>query len=234
MIGAIRVVAAVAVVSGVAGASFASVINLSQSRSLEARAAFTFPVGASTPAVGPWNESVSVQTPGFSSGGTATQTSLVSDARFTAVANVSANDDVQTTSGGAGAAFFARFEVTQATPYSLVGSWFAGFNFGETVNSAAGMSFRRTSPDAAVFYEGVLFGDFGTGQFVNSGSVNLAGVLTPGVYEIAANVDITVIRNPGVFSSTGDFNFDLIVPSPGAASMLLIGGVGVLGRRRRV
>lgn len=214
-------------------AAASAVTNISQTRMIKVGAFYVPPIWLteSTTAAGVWNKSATVVTPGFSSKGSATQTSIVSGNRLSGSATVTANDDVQVTWGYAEASYLARFEVTEPTSYSLIGSWNVDYNYNYSLESNARMTFRRLSSDPLTFYDaGLVYGD---GFYTNSGTVSLNGELEPGIYEISASVYIDVSA-PGQYFHDGGFNFDLIVPSPGAASVLLLSGVGVLGRSRRV
>lgn len=215
-------------------AAASAVTNISQLRSVYA---FTNNGGPNltetSSQVGPWDRSVTSDgnlTTNFRHRASATLTSVISPTRFTALATIFAADDIQNTNAEARSRFEATFEVAAPTPYLFTGSWFVQTGIGFNPKFDAGMMLRRISPDPQVLYEGNATNAGGG----DHGSVNLGGTLQPGVYEIVARTYLFVGISPGTASGTGDFNFDLIVPSPGAASMLLLGGVGVLGRRRRV
>ena len=211
----------------------ANVVNVSQSRAVQARASFVPNVDDSTAATGPWNASVTnITSPDFPSGGTGSQTSSVSTTRFNAVGSVSANDYLQGYSGGASSAFEATFDVTANTAYSLVGSWTTNYDF-FALAPAAGLRFERLSPNPAVFHHSFFFDDtFSGGSFQTAGSANLAGVLTPGRYRVAVNVNLSVFGNPGIFSGGGSYNLDLIVPTPAVATLAPMVALAGLRRRR--
>jgi hypothetical protein len=228
----IQMIATFAAVASVATVASAAVINVSQTRDVQARASFMPNASDSTILVGPWISSVTQTSDGFSSGGTATQNTLVSDTRFAGTGTISAQDDVQGTSGGARSGFFVTFDVVTPTDYSLVGSWNVSHDFNST-NPAATMRFERISPDAEVFHNSFFFDNtFSGGGFANSGSVNLAGVLPAGRYRFEVFVDLTIFRNPGIFSGNGSFAFDLVVPAPGAVGLAGLAGLVSLRRKR--
>lgn len=227
-----HVLLASALVASLGSISSAAVTNVSQLRDVQARASFMPSLGDSTNLVGLWTSSVTQTSTGFGSGGTATQNTFISTTQFAGTGTISARDDVQTTSGGARSGFFASFDVTTPTAFSLIGSWNVFHDFNST-SPAAKMRFERLSPSPEVFHNSFFFDNtFSGGGFANSGSVNLAGVLPAGTYRFEVFVDVTVFVNPGFSNSNGQFAFDLTVPTPGAVGLAGLAGLVSLRRRR--
>jgi hypothetical protein len=223
------VVASLIAVCGCTAAASA-VTNISQLRTVYGYAYYGSPVTQSSDQTGQWDQTALSEDGYFGSYGTASLSSLISAVRFSAQSTIYAEDDVQNTWAEARSTFTAKFELADATDYSLRGAWRSyTFNGGPYTRYDSGIALRRISPDPMVIFDG------NSGPTTtSSGSVNLGGSLQPGIYEIVARAYVYAGTNPGWTQGFGGFNFDLIVPSPGAASVLLLGGVGVLGRRRRV
>lgn len=215
------VLVSISVIVG-SSSSFGQVTNVSQNRSISV---ITNAVNQteSTILVGQWDRSLETSIEGFAVRGTAEQSSLVSAARFSASGSVFGRDDVSGFFAGAASLYEARFQVNHATPYTLTGTWFSSVDY----TNSAGFRFERISPDPQVIH----LSRFNFAEAVTSGGVNIGGLLPAGEYRMFADVVVSV-GGFGINTGSGQFNFDLQVPTPGAITLVAASSL-FLARRRR-
>lgn len=213
----------------------AGIVNISQTRAVQARVGYEPNIDSSTIDVGPWTSVVSQRGSVLGGEGVATQNSLVSDTRFTGSGSVVASDGIQAGSnGGARSYCIVTFDVTAPTDYRLVGRWNVTHDFFNSNRPTATMRFERLSPSPMVFHNSFFYDNSNNEQtdFRNSGSVNAAGTLPVGRYRFEIFMDLIVGANPGYFTGNGSYEFDLVVPSPGSVAVICLGGL-LASRRRR-
>lgn len=125
------------------------------------------------------------------------------------------------------------FDVTNATPYSMIGSWRTDHSFSGAPPPACLLRFERLSPNPEVFHDSFSFDDtFSGDSFRIDASVNLRGLLPAGRYRIQSQ--ITSFRGGMQFGigQDAEFSFDLQVPAPTTSLLLGFGSAFILRRRR--
>lgn len=188
------------------------------------------PSTVSTYGVGLWNESVDNLAPIEGNGGVATMSSEISPTRIAASGTLFARDGVQGFYGLASARFVSTFEVTSPQPYSISASWSTDFDF-YADSPIAELRFERVSPAPTVYHFSQFTADYVEYEAVTSGSYSASGTLEPGTYRISHFQELGVGTSPGIFSSDAGFNIEIVLPAP--STLVMMGGVLPLLRRRR-
>ncbi len=135
-----------------------------------------------------------------------------------ATSNVFQNMDGGTYLANAAASFSVTFSVSVATPFTLSGV--AGFNLQDALSNL-----RLVGP----------FGTYAAVSAAGNGAFSFSGVLDPGDYtfDAFAGVGETTGGSAVSFGETGGVSATLtIVPTPGAATLLGLGALGLARRRR--
>lgn len=212
-----RSCAAIAV-AACAGAACADIILLEYKRELLVRAEdpsspFVQQTSSSV-STGAWSDDISVFAGGHS--GRAWMSSVIGADGIQASAGVEGRGDLGFPMGqGMGeATLYARFEVAAATSFRLSG-------FMEAAGSDSGGGISLRGPGGSVL-DLVAWSSF-------SESFDHSGWLSPGEYELVANVGASVFSPPG---ADGAFGLVLDLPAPGPVAALGA-GLAIAARRRR-
>lgn len=208
----------------------AEVVLVSQSRTVTARVQGGT-LSDAAPGFGSWNgDAALVSSPDFPifGSGRGTQDSVISIDRISGSGSVLAQDDVQAFFGFGESNFSTTFDVTEAQPFSLNGNWTVDYSLGLTPTAV--MLFQRIDSNPEVLHRSEFRVE--ELQIVQSGTVNLAGILTPGRYVLSMQMQLDAYLNPGFVLGDGSYSLDLQLPSPGSAALAVAAAMTRLRRRR--
>ncbi len=225
---AARILPAAAAAALLAGPARASIVYVSQSRSISVSgtALSTVEAGASPADFGLFNRTVSFTDPIEGHGGSAQQRSELLGDRLLVSTQFSARDGRSGFSAAAASVLDVQFSLAETTSMLITGGW-------SMFTATTGVSLSgeaRLSRLGAILWTAPLAAQFPTTEMV---PIGLDAVLPPGTYrfEVRSTLEANVI--PGFTTGSAMVNAALWVPSPPAATGFMGGTLLLAGLRRR-